>query len=119
MRRLLPAFVVLLALNLVTLAAWTLPQGYKQRNAAAQLQAAREELAAARRSVAQLRDRATAIRSNLADVGRFYAKQTGSEAVRAGPDAGGDRDDGPRAGAQARGARLLSRRGAGDAPSSG
>jgi Tfp pilus assembly protein PilO len=79
-RRLLPALAALLALNLVTLAAWTLPQGYKQRNAEAQVQAAREELAAAKRSIAQLRERAMAIRSNVADVGRFYAKQAGSQA---------------------------------------
>ena len=77
-RRLLPAFALLLALNLAALAAWTVPQGYKQRNAAAQLEAARGELQAASRATARLRERASAIRSNLADRGRFYAKEAGS-----------------------------------------
>ncbi len=77
-RRLLPAFAVLLALNLVGLAAWTLPQGYKQKNAEAQLKAAREELAAARLTTARLRARASAIRSNIADRTRFYATESGS-----------------------------------------
>ena len=77
-RRLLPAFALLLALNLVALAAWTIPQGYKQRNAAAQLEAARGELQAARQATARLRERASAIRSNLADRTLFYARQAGS-----------------------------------------
>ncbi len=77
LRRLLPAFAALLALNLATLAAWTLPHGYRQRNAQAQLQAARKELAGVRSSTARLRERAAAIRSNLADAQRFYAKHAG------------------------------------------
>jgi Tfp pilus assembly protein PilO len=84
-RRLLPAFAALLVLNLIALAAWTLPQGYKQRNAAEQVKLARQELAEARRSAAQLRDRASAIRSNSADVGRFYSKLAGSETAELVP----------------------------------
>ncbi len=80
LRRLLPIFAALLTVNLVTLAAWTLPQGYKQRNAAARLQGARDDLAEIRTSTARLRERAAAIRANLADVSRFYAGQSGSEA---------------------------------------
>jgi len=80
MRRLLPAFVALGALNLVGFAAWTFPQGYKQRHAETQAKLAREELAEARRSTAQLRERAAAIRADLKDVGRFYGKLAGGEA---------------------------------------
>jgi Tfp pilus assembly protein PilO len=78
-RRLLPAFAALLLLNLIALAAWTLPQGYKQRTAAEKVKVARQELADARRTAGRLRDRASAIRSNLADVGKFYGKLAGSE----------------------------------------
>jgi Tfp pilus assembly protein PilO len=79
--RLLPAFAALLTINLFVLATWTLPQGYKQKTATAQLRVARQELEEVRRSAARLRDRASAIRSNVADGERFYAKAAGSMAV--------------------------------------
>ncbi len=79
MRRLLPVCLALLALNLLGFLAWTLPRGYRQRNASAQVKVAREELREARSSVADLRERAAAIRANLADVKLFYGKLAGSE----------------------------------------
>ncbi len=73
-RVLLPVFVSVLGLNLLALAAWTLPHGYRQRNAAAREQAARREVEGSRKLVAELRERANRVRSNAADVQRFYGK---------------------------------------------
>jgi len=71
-RRLLPAFVVLLGVNLVALAAWTGPRYWRQRNAATRVEAARAEAERERAAVASLRERAGAIRGNGADVQKFY-----------------------------------------------
>jgi Tfp pilus assembly protein PilO len=76
--RLLPAFLVLLSVNLVALAAWTGPRYWRQRNAATRAEAARAEAERQRASVASLRERAGAIRGNGADVQRFY-KNAGTE----------------------------------------
>ena len=76
--RLLPAFLVLLGVNLVALAAWTGPRYWRQRNAATRAEAARAEAERERAAVASLRERAGAIRGNGADVQRFY-RSAGTE----------------------------------------
>lgn len=70
--RMLPAFLVLLGVNLVALAAWTGPRYWRQRNAATRAQAAQAESRRQRAAVLKLRERAAAIRDNAADVQRFY-----------------------------------------------
>lgn len=77
--RLLPLFLVLLAANLLLLAAWTLPRSLRQRSAAARLVAARTALHADRERAEALRQRAAAIRANRADLERFYGSLAGSE----------------------------------------
>jgi len=77
-KRLLPAFLVLLGLNLVVLAGWTGPRYWRQRNAATRAEAARLEAERQRAAVAALRERAGAIRGNGADVERFY-RSVGTE----------------------------------------
>lgn len=77
--RLLPLVVGLAALNLLVFVAWTLPRGYRLRNATARADAARVELARQNQFVGALRDRASAIRSNGEDVARFYGKLVGTE----------------------------------------
>ena len=76
--RLLPAFLVLLGVNLVALAAWTGPRYWRQRNAATRAEAARAEAERRRSEVAGLRERAGAIRGNGTDVERFY-RSVGTE----------------------------------------
>jgi len=76
--RLLPAFLVLLGVNLVALAAWTGPRYWRQHNAATRAEAARAEAEGERVAVASLRERAGAIRGNGADVQRFY-RSAGTE----------------------------------------
>ena len=76
--RLLPAFLVLLGVNLVALAAWTGPRYWRQRNAATRAEAARAEAVRQRAAVTSLRERAGAIRGNGADVERFY-RSAGTE----------------------------------------
>ena len=76
--RLLPAFVVLLGVNLVALAAWTGPRYWRQKNAATRAEAARAEAERQRAAVLSLRERAGAIRGNGTDVQRFY-KSVGTE----------------------------------------
>jgi Tfp pilus assembly protein PilO len=78
-RWLLPVFLVLLALDTVTLFAWTLPHVYRQRHAAAREQDARRELAQVRDSTAALRARAQAISGNGADYQAFYDRYAGDE----------------------------------------
>jgi Tfp pilus assembly protein PilO len=76
---LLPAFLVLLALNLGVLLAWTLPRSLRQKSAAERAVAARAELTRERERADALRERATAIRANRADLELFYTKLAGSE----------------------------------------
>ena len=76
--RLLPAFLVLLGVNLVALAAWTGPRYWRQKNAATRVEAARAEAERERAAVLSLRERAAAIRGNGADVQRFY-RMAGTE----------------------------------------
>lgn len=78
-RRLLPLVLGLLGTNLVVLAGWTAPQGYKQRNAAARAEAARAEVARLEDSVRALRERAEAVASNRKDLERFYGSLAGTE----------------------------------------
>ena len=78
-RRLLPAFLVLLGVNLVALAGWTGPRYWRQKNAATRAEAARTEVERERRATAALRERAASIRGNAADVERFYGSLAGSE----------------------------------------
>lgn len=75
--RLLPLFAGLVALNLLVLLAWTLPRGYRLRNATARADAARVEAAAQRRVVQGLRDRDAAVRANGEDLARFYERLAG------------------------------------------
>jgi Tfp pilus assembly protein PilO len=76
--RLLPAFLVLLGVNIVVLVAWTGPRYWRQRNAATRAEAARAEVERQRAVVAGLRERAAAIHGNGADVERFY-RSAGTE----------------------------------------
>jgi Tfp pilus assembly protein PilO len=78
-QRLVPAFLVLLGMNLVALAGWTGPRYWRQKNAAARAEAARGEVERQRRSAATLRERSVAIRENAADVERFYRSLAGTE----------------------------------------
>jgi Tfp pilus assembly protein PilO len=78
-RILLPAFLVLLALNLGVFLAWTLPRSLRQKNAAERAVTARAELAQERERADALRERAAAIRANRADLERFYTKLAGGE----------------------------------------
>jgi Tfp pilus assembly protein PilO len=77
--RLLPLFLVLLAANALAFAAWTLPRSLRQKNAAARAVAARAELGRERDEARALGERAEAIRSNRADLERFYATLAGGE----------------------------------------
>jgi Tfp pilus assembly protein PilO len=78
-RRLLPALLVVLGLNLVALAAWTGPRYWMQKNAATRAEAARAEVERQRRATEALRERAAAIRQNAADVERFQRSFGGVE----------------------------------------
>lgn len=78
-RQLLPLFVGLAALNLIVLVAWTVPRGYRLRNATARADASRVELARQKQVVGALRDRASAVRSNGRDLARFYGELVGTE----------------------------------------
>jgi Tfp pilus assembly protein PilO len=76
---LLPSFLVLLAVNLGVLVAWTLPRSLRQKSAAERAVAARSELARERERAEALRERAAAIRANRADLERFYTTLAGDE----------------------------------------
>jgi Tfp pilus assembly protein PilO len=78
-RRLLPAVVTLLGLNLVVLAGWTAPRTWRQRNAAARAEAARAEVERLRATTSALRLRANTIRANAKDLERFYGTLVGTE----------------------------------------
>jgi Tfp pilus assembly protein PilO len=77
--RLVPLFLVLAAVNLLVLLAWTLPRGYRLRNASARAGAARAEVEQQRALVTGLRDRTQAVRENGRDLARFYERLVGPE----------------------------------------
>lgn len=78
-RWLLPTFLVLLALNVVVAAAWTVPRTMRLRNATAQVAAARDRLERERVRAMRQRERAEAIEANGADLERFYGSIVGPE----------------------------------------
>jgi Tfp pilus assembly protein PilO len=78
-RRLLPAFLALLGLNVVAFVVWTGPRYWMQKNAARRAEAARAELETQRQTTLALRERAAAIRDNAADVERFQLSLAGAE----------------------------------------
>ncbi len=80
-RWLLPAFLTLLCLDLLLFVSWTLPRSRRERNAAARAERARLELAAERRTVDLLRERARSIAANGSDRERFYAARVGGESA--------------------------------------
>ena len=78
-RRLLPAFVVLLALNLLGLAAWTVPRTLRLRNATARVAEARQTAEQERARAAEARERADAIDANARDLALFYESVVDTE----------------------------------------
>ncbi len=78
-RWLVPAALVLLGLNLVGLAVWTLPREHDQRTAAARAEELRAAVRHQRAEAAALRERSAAIRANAVDLDRFYARYAGTE----------------------------------------
>ena len=80
-RVLLPAFLALLAVNLIALAAWTLPRTLRLRNATARVEAAREAVEAERTGAAGARERSAAIDANTRDLEVFYTTVVGPEGV--------------------------------------
>jgi Tfp pilus assembly protein PilO len=78
-RVLLPAFVGLVATNVLAFVVWTGPRYWMQRNAAKRAEAGRVEVERQRKATAALRERAAAIRENAADVERFQRSLAGAE----------------------------------------
>jgi Tfp pilus assembly protein PilO len=78
-RRLLPAFLILLALNLLMLAAWTAPRSLRLRNATARVAVARETVERERTRTAEARERADAIDANARDLALFYESLVDTE----------------------------------------
>jgi len=78
-RRLLPAFLALLGVNVVAFVAWTGPRYWMQKNAARRAEAARAEVESQRQAALALRERAAAIRENATDVERFQRSLAGAE----------------------------------------
>jgi Tfp pilus assembly protein PilO len=71
-RRLLVPVLFLLGLNVLVLAAYTLPRAFQVSSATARAEAVRQELAREREVTAVLRRQGEAIRGNTADSARFY-----------------------------------------------
>jgi Tfp pilus assembly protein PilO len=78
-RRLLPVFLGLLAVNLIALAAWTLPRTLRLRNATARVEAAREAVETERAGAASVRERSAAMDANAKDLQVFYDSVVGPE----------------------------------------
>jgi Tfp pilus assembly protein PilO len=78
-RWLLPAVLLLSAVNAVAFLGWTLPHLYRQRHAQARAEASRREAAQLRQAVGVLRARAQAIRANGSDYQSFYERVAGTE----------------------------------------
>jgi Tfp pilus assembly protein PilO len=78
-RWLLPAFLALLALNLIVAAVWTVPRTLRLRNTTVRMAAVDAALERERVRVARQRERAEAIEANGADLRRFYESIVGPE----------------------------------------
>lgn len=72
--RLVRPLLGLLALNVATYAAYTLPRTHRERSIAARREVLRLEVAQQRARAEALRRRTEAMRTNAADVDRFYAR---------------------------------------------
>jgi Tfp pilus assembly protein PilO len=71
-RRLVIPALVLLALNVGTYFAYTLPRGARERTIAARAVVLRDEVAQERARLEQVQERARTIEANTGDVARFY-----------------------------------------------
>ncbi len=78
-RWLLPAFLLLLVVNLLAAAAWTVPRTLRLRSATARVEAARRMVEQERGVVARQRERGDAIDKNTEDLARFYETVVGPE----------------------------------------
>lgn len=78
-RWLLPAFLLLLVVNLLAAAVWTVPRTLRLRSATVRVEAAREMVEQERGAVAQQRERGDAIDKNTEDLARFYDTVVGPE----------------------------------------
>jgi len=80
-RWLLPAFLLLLVVNLLIAAVWTVPRTLRLRSATARVEAARAMVEQERSVVAQQRERGNAIDANAEDLARFCDTVVGPERV--------------------------------------
>jgi Tfp pilus assembly protein PilO len=80
-RWLLPVFLLLLVVNLLVAAVWTVPRNLRLRNATARVETAREMVEQERAVVAQQRERGGAIDANGEDLATFYDSAVGPERV--------------------------------------
>ena len=80
-RWLLPAFLLLLVVNLLVAAAWTGPRTLRLRNATARVETARAAVEEERAVVEQQRERGDAIDANGADLATLYRHVLGPEKV--------------------------------------
>lgn len=78
-RWLLPVFLLLLVLNLLAAAAWTVPRTLRLRSATARVEVARQLVEQERSAVTRQRERGDAIDANADDVVRFYETVVGPE----------------------------------------
>ena len=78
-RWLLPAFLLLLVVNLLAAAMWTVPRTLRLRSATARVAAARKMVEQVTSVVAQQRERGDAIDRNTEDLARFYETVVGPE----------------------------------------
>jgi len=77
-RRLLVPFVVVLALNAVAFAAYTMPRSLQEKNREARVVTLRAEAEREGRILAELKGRTEAIRKNAEDTERFFKETLGT-----------------------------------------
>ena len=82
-RRFLVPALLLLAVNVVTYLAYTRPRAERLRDVAARAVVLKQEAEGLRARVARVRERAQALETNTADVGRFYSAVGRKESVLA------------------------------------
>jgi Tfp pilus assembly protein PilO len=80
-RWLLPVFLLLLVVNLLAAATWTVPRTLRLRSATARVEAARRMVEQETSVVAQQRERGDAIDRNTEDLARFYETVVGPEST--------------------------------------